>query len=90
MAKAVQMLDSEMISQLDISALARQGNPSEELNLQVQKSGKRRACVSSSGSGVSHILELDMDGYGGKAQTPSQPGVQCSLIVVQLVPGDLL
>lgn len=34
MAKAVQMLDSEMISQLDISALARQGNPSEELNLQ--------------------------------------------------------
>jgi hypothetical protein len=46
MAKAVQMLDSEMISQLDISALARQGNPSEELNLQVQKSGKRRACVS--------------------------------------------
>ena len=34
MAKAVQMLDSEMISLLDISALARQGNPSEELNLQ--------------------------------------------------------
>ena len=35
MAKAVQMLDSEMISRLDIAALARQGNPSEELNLQV-------------------------------------------------------
>lgn len=34
MAKAVQMLEPEMIALLDISALARQGNPSEELKLQ--------------------------------------------------------
>lgn len=37
MAKAVQMLEPEMIALLDISALARQGNPSEELKLQARE-----------------------------------------------------
>ncbi|CAK9106738.1 Hypothetical protein SCF082_LOCUS50016 [Durusdinium trenchii] len=34
MAKAVQMLDDDLLASLDICALARQGNPSEELKLQ--------------------------------------------------------
>eukprot|EP00438_Fugacium_kawagutii_P034333 Skav216688 [mRNA] locus=scaffold91:183618:196794:+ [translate_table: standard] len=44
MAKAVQMLEPEMIALLDISALARQGNPSEELKLQERQETQTMLC----------------------------------------------
>eukprot|EP00913_Durusdinium_trenchii_P013206 g12395.t2 len=95
MAKAVQMLDDDLLASLDICALARQGNPSEELKLQetfykLNKYMPNEESVEATKRMLRSLLENAAEpGMGWIAHGPMdnfriRPGFHVLLVAVQL------
>ena len=61
MAKAIQLLDNSLLSMLDITALAWQGNPSEEQKLKIilgKLNSQPAVCSSETCVATSHVINI--------------------------------